>query len=115
MTRITVVFILLLLAFGSAIAQSPTKKDSKKPVSSDLDSRRKQLNDLLDEQWQYNLRTSPEFASILGDKRYNDKLSDASEKFNLEDVETSKKFLARFEKIDTTGFPEQEQLNKTLM
>ena len=46
----------------------------------DLDARRKQLADLLNEQWEYNLKDSPEFASILGDKRYNDRLSDFSEK-----------------------------------
>ena len=80
-----------------------------------LESRRKGLNDLLAEQWDYNLATNPEFASILGDKRYNDKVSDNSEKAVLEDYKVSRKYLGRFEAIDTTGFPEQEQLNKTLM
>ena len=46
--------------------------------TSSLESRRKAFNDLLAEQWEYTLRTSPEFASILGDKRYNDQLSDYS-------------------------------------
>jgi uncharacterized protein (DUF885 family) len=80
-----------------------------------VDARRKKLNDLLAEQWEYNLRTSPEFASILGDKRYNDKLSDVSEKAILADLEQTKKYLARFEAVDTEGFPEQEALNKILM
>src|SRR5260370_35769166 len=80
-----------------------------------LDHRRKQLNDLLAEQWEYTMRTNPEYASIRGDKRYNDKLSDASEKAVYADLEAQKKFLARFTAIDTTGFPEQEALNKALM
>src|SRR6185436_9161437 len=42
----------------------------------DLEARRKALDALLAEQWEENLKLNPEFASILGDKRYNDKLSD---------------------------------------
>jgi len=82
---------------------------------SDLEGRRKGLNDLLAEQWEYTLRTSPTFASMLGDKRWNDKMEDFSQKFIDDDLDQSRKFLARFEAIDTTGFPEQEVLNKTLM
>ena len=82
---------------------------------SDLEARRKALNDLLAERWEYTLRTSPIFASILGDKRWNDKLDDFSQKAIDDDLEQSRKFLVRFEAIDATGFPEQEALNKTLM
>jgi uncharacterized protein (DUF885 family) len=81
----------------------------------DLAGRRQALNQLLDEQWQYTLRDSPELATIIGDYRYNDKFSD----FSLAHVEQQRKqneaFLKRFEAIDTTGFPEQEVLNKQLM
>ena len=82
---------------------------------SDMESRRKALNDLLAEQWAYTMRTNPVYASVLGDKRWNDKLDDASQEFIDKDIEETKKFLARFEAIDTTGFPEQEVLNKALM
>jgi uncharacterized protein (DUF885 family) len=85
------------------------------PPQSDLESRRKALNDLLAERWEYTLRTSPIFASILGDKRWNDKIDDFSQKAIDDDLEQSRKFLARFEAIDSTGFPQQEALNKTLM
>jgi uncharacterized protein (DUF885 family) len=85
------------------------------PPQADLESRRKALNDLLAERWEYTLRTSPIFASILGDKRWNDKLDDLSQKAIDDDLEQSKKYLVRFEAIDTAGFPEQEALNKTLM
>jgi hypothetical protein len=43
-------------------------------ASSSLESRRKALSDLLAEQWEYTLRTNPIYASILGDKRWNDKV-----------------------------------------
>ncbi len=80
-----------------------------------LDARRKQLDALIAEQWEYTLRTGPEYASILGDKRYNDRWSDRSEKAVADDLEESRKYLARLEAIDTTGFPEQERLNEVLL
>lgn len=83
--------------------------------ASDLDKRRKTLTDLLDEQWEYTLRTQPEFASILGDRRYNDQVADVSEKAVRADLEVKKKFLARFKAIGTAGFSEQEKLNRDLM
>lgn len=106
MLKVSALLLVLSLFAGSGMAQSD---------KSDLEGRRKALNDLLAEQWEYQLRTSPEFATILGDKRYNDKLSDFSQKAIDDDLQQTQKFLTRFEAIDTTGFPEQEELNKTLM
>jgi uncharacterized protein (DUF885 family) len=85
------------------------------PQKSDLEARRKALQDLLAEQWEYTLSTSPEFASTIGDKRWNDKLSDVSVEAVRKDLAKAREFLARFEAIDTTGFPEQEALNKALI
>ena len=82
---------------------------------SSLESRRKALNDLLAEHWEYKLRTSPLFASFLGDKRWNDKLDDRSQEAIDKDVQETQKFLTRFEAMDTSGFPEQERLNQVLM
>lgn len=81
----------------------------------DLETRRDALNKLLAEQWEYTLSQAPEFASIMGDKRWNDQISDFSQAAIDADLAKSREFLARFEAIDTTGFPEQEALNKELM
>jgi uncharacterized protein (DUF885 family) len=83
--------------------------------AADLKERRAALDKLLAEQWEYNLAHSPEFASILGDKRWNDKLSDFSQAAIDADLAKTADFLKRFEAIDTTGFPEQEKLNQELM
>jgi uncharacterized protein (DUF885 family) len=88
---------------------------SSAQAPADVASRRKALNDLLAEQWEYTMRTSPLYASILGDKRWNDKLDDFSQKAIDDDLRESQRFLVAFEAIDTTGFPEQEVLNKKLM
>jgi uncharacterized protein (DUF885 family) len=81
----------------------------------DVAGRRKALKDLLAERWEYTLRTSPIFASILGDKRWNDLLDDGSQKAIDDDLARAKVDLGRFEAVDTSGFPEQEVLNKALM
>ena len=83
--------------------------------TADLAARRQALNQLLDEQWQYTLRESPELATVIGDYRYNDKFSDISLAHVEQQRKDSEAFLKRFEAIDTTGFPEQERLNKQLM
>lgn len=80
-----------------------------------VESRRAALRALLDEQWQYHLKVSPEFASYIGDKRYDDQLSDLSQAQIDRELAKAHEFLTRFEAVDTAGFPEQEALDKVLM
>ncbi len=84
-------------------------------ASGDLATRRKALDTLLAAQWEENLKENPEFASILGDKRYNDRLGENTPASIAENYRKAAEWKKRFEAIDTTGFPEQEALNKTLM
>ena len=84
-------------------------------TASTLEARRKALSDLLAEQWEYRLRTSPLYASFLGDKRWNAELDDFSQAAIDKDLQEVQKFVARLEHIDTTGFPKQEALNKRLI
>jgi uncharacterized protein (DUF885 family) len=104
-----VTYILIILCIAAPL-MAFAKADS-----ANLESRRKALNALLAEQWEYTMQTSPEFATILGDKRFNDRLSDFSQAQIDRDLAMTKKFFDRFSAIDTSGFPEQEALNKTLM
>ncbi|HEV7243259.1 MAG TPA: DUF885 family protein [Thermoanaerobaculia bacterium] len=107
MKKLVLVFCAAVFSFADLSAQELS--------AADLDRRRVALRDLLNEQWEYTLRTSPEFASILGDRRYNDQVSDASETAVKADLEVSRKYLRRFEAISTTAFSEQEKLNRDLM
>ncbi|WP_287128076.1 DUF885 family protein [Candidatus Cyanaurora vandensis] len=84
-------------------------------VSPAVQERVQKLNSLLAEQWEHTLRTSPEFASILGDKRYNDQLSDFSQAMIERDIQQDRVFLTQFEALDPTGFPAQDRLNHSLM
>ncbi|HEY2375637.1 MAG TPA: DUF885 family protein [Gemmatimonadaceae bacterium] len=115
MKHLTILFALVLSA-GPATAQSTRQQARPMPnVPRSVQTHTNALHKLLGEQWEYSLRTSPEFASILGDKRYNDKLSDFSQAAIDRDLAKTREFLKRFEAIDATGFPEQEQLNRDLM
>lgn len=109
--------VLLSVVTSVALFGQPSSKQnpSGTNTSADLAARRKALNDLLNEQWEYTLRTNPIFASILGDKRWNDQVDDLSQTAIDDRTEQSRRFLARFQAVDTTGFPEQEVLNKEIM
>ena len=94
---------LVLLTIAAARASAP------------LAARRAQLRDAIEQEWQYDLRTSPELATAIGDARYNDQLADRSAEAAEKDVQHTRASIRVFESIDTNGFPEQETLNKTLM
>src|SRR5208282_1085684 len=79
-----------------------------------VEARRKQLKSALDDEWEYGLRTHPEFATYVGDSRYNDRLSDYSPEAVEQDLKHAQEALQRIEAIDATGFPEQEKLNQQL-
>jgi uncharacterized protein (DUF885 family) len=103
-----VVSLPLLTVFGQSNGSSDTSV-------SGVDARRQQLHALFDEQWQNELRLHPEFATAIGDNRYNDRLSDESAEAVQAELEQTKKFLDRFEAIDPTGMSKQDVLSRELM
>lgn len=109
--------LLLILFFIPALSLSLYgQQDSNQPdASANLAQRRQQLNALFDEEWEYELRTSPEFSTMLGDKRYNDHFSDLRPRAVQADLEQRRKFLTRFQELDTVGLPEQDALSLSLM
>jgi uncharacterized protein (DUF885 family) len=109
-----------ILTFSLLAAMLPESHAAQKPPTtqnpmSTFDARHKEFLALLDEEWQYEMRSSPEFATSVGDNRYNDRLSDYSPEFFQSDIEQRSKFLARFEAIDPTGFAQQDTLSLKLM
>src|SRR6185369_16251019 len=67
---------MLLLLIVTLVPMMSVHADELSAAS--LDKRRMALQALLKEQWDDSLRRSPEYASILGDKRWNDQSSDLS-------------------------------------
>jgi uncharacterized protein (DUF885 family) len=102
-----------------AVCRFPAAVTAQKTPASgqvvDIESRRTQLLSLFDEEWQYELRTSPEMATSLGDNRYNDRLKDRSPGSYQSDLETRRKFLDRFEAVNPAGLSAQDALSRELM
>ncbi len=85
------------------------------PANASLEDRRKALNALFDEMWQDRLSNHPEFASSIGDKRYNDQLTDYSVDAYNQELARGRDYIVRLGSIDTTGMDDQEVLSKDLM
>jgi len=83
--------------------------------AANIESRRTQLLSVFDEEWQYELRSNPEMATSIGDKRYNDRLSDRSPEFYQSDLEARRKLLGRFEAVSLDGLSAQDALSRELM
>lgn len=105
--RVLVFVLLCATSFaGTARSQTPATM---------VEARRDALKKLVAEEWEYELVNSPESATFYGDYRYNDRLSDNSLPALKRRNEERRGFLNRFEALDVSGLPEQEQLDKTLM
>ncbi len=96
---------LLAALSGCVIAQN------LKPVAGRLAAQ----NALFEEQYESDLRNSPERATAFGDYRYNDKLADHSLEAIARRNSSDRAFLARLEAIPTTGFSGQDQLSHDLL
>jgi len=89
---------------------------SAAPVhASEVEANRKALNAVFEDYWQDNLKHSPEFASTIGDKRYNDQISDYSVKAFNEGLAREQSFLLRLAAIDTAGLTDQEKVSRELL
>lgn len=94
----------------SLVAQAPA------PAATDsVAARSKALSVVLGEIWEDRLKHSPEFASFLGDKRYNDQWTDYSVEAVNSALARGRVFLDRLSQIDTTGLTQQEVLSRDLM
>jgi len=106
---------LLSLCVLTTIFLKSSSAQSSGSTPASVESRRQELLSLFDEEWQYELRTNPERATMLGDGRYNDRLNDNSTEFFQADTEQRRKFLTRFLAIDPSGFSRQDTLSYALM
>ena len=109
---------LLISCLLAAAATLPQKLPQQPPApmsSSTPAQREKALNEVFTDYWEQQLKDSPEFASTLGDKRYDDQLSDYSAAGYNAQLEHDRAFLDRLGAIDTAGLPAQEQLSKDLL
>lgn len=104
----------LCFSLPLSVGQGSSAQNAPTPLPS-AESHRQQLLSCFDDEWQYELRTNPEWATAMGDRRYNDRLSDRSSEFFQSEVEQNRKFLARFQAIDAAGLSPQDALSRELM
>jgi uncharacterized protein (DUF885 family) len=96
-------------------AGSPGAAVAAQNVAQDVAARSKELAGLFNDIWQDRLRHEPEYATYLGDKRYDDQLSDLSPRAVNDALARGRDFITRLSEIDTTGLTQQEQLSAELM
>jgi len=111
--RFVAVALLALLFAPPAIVRPQAPGTPPAPVS--LEDRRKALNDVFHDYWEDNLKHNPEFASSIGDLRYNDQISDYSVKAVNEALARERNFLMRLVAIDSSGFTGEEKISQTLL
>ncbi len=99
------------LAGGSGVGGAQALKTA---APSGVAARSAELSSLFKEMWEDGLKHSPESASALGDRRYNDQLSDFSPRAVNDALARDRGFLARLAAIDTAGLSAQEKLSVEL-
>jgi len=112
---LTVSASLLLIAAGIASPQLAAGVGAKSAPAGSVEGNRKALNEIFKDYWEDNLKHSPEFASTLGDKRYNDQISDYSVKAFNDGLAREQGFLMRLAAIDMTGLTDQEKISRDLL
>jgi uncharacterized protein (DUF885 family) len=106
------------LALGGCLSVLPLKAQMQVPPAAgaeSVDARSKELSALFAEIWQDTLKHSPEYASSLGDKRYDDQLTDYSTQEINASLARGRGYIEKLSLIDTTGLPDQEKLSAELM
>jgi uncharacterized protein (DUF885 family) len=103
----------VILAFSLLVV--PSFHGSQAQATQSAADRSKALSALFADMWEDRLQHSPEFASSIGDKRWNDQLTDYSVAAYNDRLARGREYLLRLSAIDTTGLSDQEQLSKDLM
>lgn len=116
------IFVALVCALACCTAAVPLKAQpplvlatTPSAAPATVAERSKALSQLFNDIWQDRLKHDPEFASTLGDKRYDDQLTDYSAKEVNAALERGREYIERLSALDTTGLSDQEKLSAELM
>jgi uncharacterized protein (DUF885 family) len=106
---------LLLAACLLAICLQIPAFSGLAPTAPSVESRIAAENALFEEVYQTELKTYPQFATAIGDYRYNDQLDDRSLAAIENRHAADGNFLARLNAIPSSGFSEQDALSRDVM
>ena len=101
--------------FPALGAQKLPLASAQPAAPASLADRRAALNDLFHDYWDLYLKHNPEFASTIGDKAYNDQISDYSVSAVNEWLQQEQTLLIRLVAIAPEGFTDQEKLSQELL
>ena len=104
-----------LLLAACAIPLHAQKLTASNAQAVSLEDRRKALNATFHDYWEDVLLHNPEFASEIGDNRFNDKVSDYSVQEVNDELERGQQYMMRLSEIDTDGFTDQEKTSRDLL
>jgi len=106
-----------LAALVLASALLPLTPDARTQNASApaVEDRRKALNSLFQQFWDDQLESSPELASLIGDKRFNDRITDRSVKAYNDHLGRERALMLKLAAIDTAGLSEQEKISQQLL
>jgi len=113
--RLPVLAVSALLPLACIPALRPQAPSAPPVPAAAVEANRKALNALFQDYWEDRLKHDPEFASTLGDKRYNDQISDYSVKAVNERLAREQAFLLRLAAIDPNGLNAQEKISQDLL
>ena len=108
----------LLLAASALLAlpaQLPAQLTASSAATASPDDRTKALHAIFHDYWEQTLKRQPEFASSLGDKRYNDQVSDYSVKAINDWLAVEQDMLLKIAAIDPAGLSDQDQVSRELL
>jgi len=103
-----------LAALALLIPAAPALR-AQTPAPAAVETNRKALNSLFNDYWEDLLKHDPEYASTLGDKRYNDQIDDYSVQAVNAGLAREQAFFDRLAAIDTAGLTDQEKTSRDLL
>jgi uncharacterized protein (DUF885 family) len=106
------------LAFAAALALpcfASAQIQQAATAPSTPEDRAKALHALFHDYWEANLKHQPEFASMIGDKRYNDKTADYSVKAINEWLAVEQDYLMKLAAIDPAGLSDDDRTSRELL
>jgi uncharacterized protein (DUF885 family) len=95
------------------VVLAPTAK-GREEIFSAVQDETKKLHALFDDEWQWTLREYPEFATRIGDPRYNDKLTDLAAPAIEARKAHKRDLLKRIREIDRASLMGQDVLSYDL-
>jgi uncharacterized protein (DUF885 family) len=97
------------------LAHAQKLKAEPESIPTTLEDRQRALKDIFHEYWEAYLARYPEFASTIGDQRWNDKLTDRSVGAENAWLGREQDWLLKLAQIDSTGLSDEEKLSQELL